>query len=133
MPFCSQCGSQVEAVDVFCARCGARQPNVPQRPPDVFSTLSPRTASVLCYIPYLGFLCSIVVLASERFRSDRTVRFHAFQGLYLFVAYLIEDWVFKPMFAAVHHVAINGMIEALLVFVSFFMIIKVSRDETFSL
>ena len=60
--------------------------------------ISPRTASLLCYIPILGWIVSIVVLASARFRADSRVRFHAFQGLYLFVAWLIVDWVLGPCF-----------------------------------
>ena len=133
MPFCSQCGKQVDAADIFCATCGARQPNVPPRPADPFATITPRTAAVLCYIPGLGWICSIIVLASERFRTNRVVRFHAFQGLYLFVAYLIEDWVLKPMFSVVPHVHINGIVQLVLVGMSIFMIIKASHDEAFAL
>ena len=126
----------MDARDVFCAKCGARQPLGPTRPPDAFSSITPRTASVLCYIPGLGWVCSIIVLASERFRSNRVVRFHAFQGLYLFVAYLIEDWVLKPIFGAIGgtaHLPLNGIIEAVLLGVSIFMIIKASHDEAFAL
>jgi uncharacterized membrane protein len=133
MPFCSQCGNQVDAVDVFCSKCGGRQPNAAPRPADPLAAITPRTAAILCYIPGLGWICSIIVLASERFRTNRVVRFHAFQGLYLFVAYLIDDWVLKPMFMAIPHVHIHGIIEAVLLGVSIFMIVKASRDEAFSL
>jgi uncharacterized membrane protein len=133
MPFCSQCGNQVDAADVFCAKCGARQPTAPRRPADPFGSVTPRTASILCYIPGLGWIGSIIVLASERFRTNRVVRFHAFQGLYLFVAYLIDDWVLKPMFIGIPHVHIHGLIAAVLLGMSIFMIIKASHDEAFAL
>jgi uncharacterized membrane protein len=133
MPFCSQCGNQVDAADVFCAKCGARQPNAPPRPADPFASITPRTASILCYIPGLGWIGSIIVLASERFRGNRVVRFHAFQGLYLFVAYLIEDWVLKPMFSVIPHVHLNGIVDVVLLGMSIFMIVKASRDEAFAL
>jgi uncharacterized membrane protein len=133
MPFCSQCGNQVDAANTFCAKCGARQPHAHPRPPDPFASITPRTASVLCYIPGLGWIGSIIVLASERFRANRVVRFHAFQGLYLFVAYLIEDWVLKPMFFAIPHVHINLLIQVALFGMSIFMIVKASRDEAFAL
>jgi len=134
MPFCSQCGNQVDAKDVFCARCGARQPAAPPRPADPFASVTPRTASILCYIPVVGWIASIVVLASERFRSNRVVRFHAFQGLYLFVAYLIDDWVLNPfVFAPFPHVHLNGIIQLVLLGMSIFMIIKTSHDETYAL
>jgi uncharacterized membrane protein len=133
MPFCSQCGNQVDPADVFCAKCGARQPSAPPRPADPFASITPRTAAILCYIPGLGWIGSIIVLASERFRGNRVVRFHAFQGLYLFVAYLIEDWVLKPMFTVIPHMHLNGIVDAVLLGMSIFMIVKASRDEAFAL
>ena len=134
MPFCSQCGNQVDAPDVFCAKCGARQPVAAPRPADPFRSITPRTASVLCYIPALGWVFSIIVLASERFRADRIVRFHAFQGLYLFVAYLIEYWVLKPMFSVVRHVPLNALIQLVLFGVAIFMIVvTASREEAYAL
>ena len=123
----------MDAADVFCAKCGARQPNAPPRPADPFASITPRTASILCYIPGLGWIGSIIVLASERFRGNRVVRFHAFQGLYLFVAYLIEDWVLKPMFSVIPHVHLNGIVDVVLLGMSIFMIVKASRDEAFAL
>jgi uncharacterized membrane protein len=51
--------------------------------------ISPRTASIICYIPVFGVIPAIIVLASQRFRSNATVRFNAFQSVYLFVAWLI--------------------------------------------
>lgn len=133
MPFCSQCGNQVEPADVFCARCGIRQPVAPPRAADPLASITPRTASILCYVPGLGWIASIVVLASERFRGNRTVRFHAFQGLYLFVAWLISDWVLKPILADIPHVHINGIIQGVLLAMSIFMIIKASQEEAYAL
>src|ERR1041384_2130662 len=102
MPFCSQCGSQVGNADRFCGRCGAAQPPAstpsPGPPRGGVESLNPKTASILCYVPWVGWIAAIVVLASQRFRHDRAVRFHAFQGLYLFVAWLIADQVVRPMF-----------------------------------
>jgi uncharacterized membrane protein len=133
MPYCSQCGNQVDTGDVYCAKCGARQPVAYPRPADPFATITPRTASILCYIPGLGWIGSIIVLASQRFRNDRIVRFHAFQGLYLFVAWLIEDWVLTPILSGIPHVHLNGIVKALLLFMSIFMIIKASHEEAYSL
>jgi len=112
MPFCSKCGFEVQSGDQFCGRCGEPQPDAksagpifpdgtqpqPQTNPkpkntDPFSTVNDTTVSVLCYIPFLGWIASIYVLSVDRFRGKNIVRFHAFQGLYLFVAWLIYDWV----------------------------------------
>src|ERR1035438_10426949 len=94
MPFCSQCGNQVGATEAYCRQCAAHQPVEPATSPsgaDPLAGIPPRTASILCYIPGIGWIASIIVLASDKFRRDRTVRFHGFQGLYLFVAWLLDD------------------------------------------
>src|ERR1700694_466904 len=100
MPYCCQCGTTVGPTDVYCARCGARQSTAapPPPPPDYMAGVSARTASLLCYVPMLGWIVAIVVLASARFRNNSKVRFNAFQGIYLFVAWLIVHWALGPMF-----------------------------------
>jgi len=136
MPFCSQCGNEVGGADSYCHRCGARQPSATASRPagsDPLSTMSPRTASILCYVPGVGWIASIVVLASEKFRGNRDVRFHAFQGLYLFVAWLLDGWVVRPMFSMVPHMPINSLVELLLLGMSIFMMVKAAHNETYSL
>lgn len=133
MPFCSQCGNRAGDRDAYCGRCGARQPMGPTPASDPLSQISPRTASICCYIPGLGWIASIIVLASQRFRKDRVVRFHAFQGLYLFVAWLLDGWVLRPMSEMIPHVPIHELVEALLLGLSIFMIVKAAHDEAYSL
>jgi uncharacterized membrane protein len=142
MPFCSQCGNNVREADRFCGRCGATQPVVPGDPPrpvaprppaDFLAGLSPRTASILCYVPGLGWIFAIIFLAADKFRHHRQVRFHAFQGLYLFVAWLMEDWVLRPMMHLIGHNSLHGLIQAVLLGMSIFMMVKASHDEAYSL
>jgi uncharacterized membrane protein len=136
MPFCSQCGNQVGTTEAYCRQCGAGQPVGPAAFPsgaDPLAGLPPRTASVLCYIPGIGWIASIIVLASEKFRRDRTVRFHAFQGLYLFVAWLMEDWVLRPMFRMAPELHIHGIVGALLLGMSIFMMVKAAHEEAYPL
>jgi uncharacterized membrane protein len=135
MPFCPQCGTEVRATDQFCAKCGGRQP-VASAAPDYLQGTSPRTASLLCYVPVIGWVASIVVLASARFREDRRVRFHAFQGLYLFVAWLLIDWVVKPFFTIMPTGPVRfplGLLHAVIFVAWIFMLVKVSHDETYHL
>ena len=83
MPFCTQCGNQVADSDVFCAQCGHRHSGAtssassgpaagaPRPRPasyptqDPLANLSPRTAAILCYIPTVGWIAAVVVLACE--------------------------------------------------------------------
>lgn len=142
MPFCTQCGGEVKPSDVYCGHCGARQTaaagfaGAPAggAPPHggaasgPFAQLTPHNAAVLCYVPWLGWIASIVILATERFRQDRTVRFHAFQGLYLFVLWLFVDWVFSPLaqYAEVTR-GISSLFKLAVLGVWIFMIVKTSQ------
>ena len=96
-------------------------------------SLNPRTASILCYVPWVGWVAAIVVLASDRFRHDRPVRFHAFQGLYLFVAWLIADQVVRPMFDLMTNLHLYRVVEAVLIGASIFMMVKAAHEETYAL
>lgn len=134
MAYCCKCGNGVQDTDRFCAKCGGEQAGA--RPPSDFaSSFSPRTAAVLCYVPWLGWIVSIVVLASNTFRNDRTVRFHAFQGLYLFVAWLIVQWVFKPweFFMGSPHVPVVEIMKLALLVLSIFMMVKAGEGRPYSL
>ena len=138
MPYCCQCGQTVGERDVYCAKCGARQP-AHEAPKDYLYGVSPRTASLLCYIPVVGWVVAIVVLASARFRDDTKVRFNAFQGLYLFVAWLIVDWVLSPLFHFTYwggppfHRIFPGIMQVIILCAWVFMIIKTAHDEVYKL
>jgi uncharacterized membrane protein len=136
MPFCTQCGHQAADADVYCANCGSRQAApVPGPPGDPLAGLSPRVASILCYVPAVGWIAAVVVLASRRFRSEKIVRFHAFQGLYLFAAWLMVQWVVHPVFLGMSQrfIRIDHILEAILLGVSIFMIVKTSHGEPYVL
>jgi uncharacterized membrane protein len=134
MPYCVNCGTGVGLSDTFCAVCGARQNAAATA--DFMSSLSPRTLSILCYIPLLGWIACVLVLASQRFREDRAIRFHAFQGLYLFVIWLLIDWVISPLVffgpGRVEHLIENVL--TLLIYAAWIvMLVKTSQQQHFSL
>ncbi len=102
--------------------------------------MSRHTASLLCYIPWVGWIAAVVVLASDWFRREHQVRFHAFQGLYLFVAWLLVEWVLMPtvrMNGAGYgfpfpRIAVHGL-QLLVLAAWIVMLLKVSRDENYRL
>ncbi len=129
MPYCTCCGTRVDAGAAYCHNCGAPQNFRPAS--DFLSGISDRTASILCYIPVFGIIPSIVFLASQRFRGNTRVRFNAFQSLYLFVAWLLVS-------AAIPALVITGgwpgaMVMGLLklaVFVCWiYLLIKAAQQE----
>lgn len=140
MPFCTHCGSQVDATAAFCSLCGNRQagasaPAAGKAEPWLDS-IDERAASILCYIPFAGWIACLVFLATQKFRGDRSVRFHAFQGLYLFVVWMLIDMAVTPFFgfgAAQVRRMMSGMLHAAILGVWIYMIYKTSSGETVEL
>jgi uncharacterized membrane protein len=123
--------------DFYCGKCGARQP-IPGSPGAFAAAgegISPRGACMLCYVPFIGWIAGLFVLASERFRQLPDVRFHAFQGLYLFVGWLLVDWVVIPWFPVMPgpFLPIRKILKLALLALSVFMVIKASQQERYSL
>jgi uncharacterized membrane protein len=103
MPFCASCGSQVEGR--FCAKCGATvgagpaspppaQPSPvgpgnypPPVPPASAAGMTDNAASALCYV--LGLVTGVLFLVLAPYNQNRTIRFHAFQSIFLNVAVII--------------------------------------------
>jgi uncharacterized membrane protein len=137
----------VGGFDQFCGKCGARQAGAGPRPPDFgaraqhfVNGLSNRNAALLCYIPWVGWIAAIIVLAADRFRHDRQTRFHAFQGLYLFVTWMIVDWVLVPALSFERYawgfpfVATPARLAQLVILGTWiFMIVKVSHGQDYHL
>jgi len=96
--------------------------------------MSPRAAAILCYIPTIGWIAAVLILASRKFKGDQNVRFHAFQGLYLFAAWLLLRWT-SPFLdgSSDRFLRFDHIFEVLLLGVSVFMIIKTSHEETYVL
>jgi len=139
MLYCVQCGTPVGDRDRFCGKCGAQQ-RVPAgtAPPDFMSNISPRNWSLLCYVPLLGWIASAIVLATGYFRSDRRVLFHAFQGLYLFAAWLLVDWVIAPIMLSAElsfapYRLLSELLKLAVVGAGVFMMIRVANGEDYHL
>ena len=114
MAFCPNCGSQVDGR--FCAKCGASvnvagdAGTIPAPGPAAASTpagLTENVACALCYV--LGLITGVLFLVLAPYNQNRTIRFHAFQSIFLHVAAIILWVVF--MFIS----AVSGM---LLIFVA---------------
>jgi uncharacterized membrane protein len=122
--------------DRFCPACGSAQPGGAAAgaasTADPFTGVSPNTIALLSYAPFLGWIASIIILASERFRRDRHIRFHAFQGLYLSIAWLVYDWVIESILdsAIPRAWTISRLVRLVYVSASIFLMYKTSIRET---
>ncbi len=110
MAFCANCGADVQGR--FCAKCGApaaaagagpaaQAPPPPPPPPPAASPfpaaagpaptaqaagLEENLACALCYV--LGLLTGILFLVLAPYNQNRLIRFHAFQSIFLNIAWV---------------------------------------------
>ena len=111
MAFCANCGAEVQGR--FCAKCGAPAPAAgaapspsasappPPPPPQAASPfpaaaapaptaqaagLEENMACALCYV--LGLLTGVLFLVLAPYNQNRLIRFHAFQSIFLNIAWI---------------------------------------------
>src|SRR5690348_12004568 len=96
MPFCSNCGSDVEGR--FCAKCGtpvgaAAPPGAGSAslPPPAAAGLSDNVTGALCYLGLV--ITGILFLVLEPYSRNRAIRFHAFQAIFLNIAWVVVSIV----------------------------------------
>ena len=116
MAFCPSCGASVEGR--FCAKCGspvpAGAPPVGAVPPGgptpagagyqpvAASGLSDNAAAALCYV--LGLVTGILFLVLTPYNQNRRIRFHAFQSIFLNVAWIVV-WIAISILLGIIHIA----------------------------
>ena len=108
MPFCANCGSQVEGR--FCPKCGAAvaggagpaapvagapSPGGAQYAAPTAAGLTDNVASALCYS--LGLITGILFLVLAPYNQNPKIRFHAFQSIFYCVFAIALGFVFGFM------------------------------------
>jgi uncharacterized membrane protein len=108
--FCQTCGTSLPDGSATCIACGATQGvppgpipgstpgpipgyipgSVPPAAPLPVGGITPNVAGALAYL--LGFITGILFLVIDPFRTDRFVRFHAFQSIFVNLAW-IAFWI----------------------------------------
>lgn len=84
---CTNCGTELGEGAGFCAKCGARTTGSgTAASPQAASGLQSNVAGGLCYLA--GFITGIFFLVADQYKQDRFVRFHAFQAIFLSVAWI---------------------------------------------
>ncbi len=134
MAFCPGCGTQLADGATFCASCGkpigaAASTGAAAAPAPVAAGVTPvaaapssgladNVAGLLCYSP-VGLIADIIFLVTEPYKSNKFIRFHAFQSLYLCaamfalgVAFMIINAILGAVFFPL--VAIAAILELVL-------------------
>ena len=119
MPFCAHCGSQIPDNAAFCGACGKSTSAVPPMPPPpmapppgAFPTANPGLAdNVAGMLAYITIIPAIVFLAVEPYSRKPFVRFHAFQSIFLFVAWtalwIVFTFVLGPIMWVFAHLLLS--------------------------
>jgi uncharacterized membrane protein len=103
MAFCPNCGT--EASGAFCPNCGSSMGGAASGSAPGYSSsassstasstgttygqtagLTQNAASALCYL--LGFITGIIFLVWAPYNQNRTIKFHAWQSIFLHVAFI---------------------------------------------
>jgi uncharacterized membrane protein len=139
MTFCPSCGAPVEGK--FCAKCGtavsgggAGSPSAPPSTPSpsapASSELAPNVASMLCYIPVL--IPSIIFLVLAPYNRNKTIRFNAFQSLFMHIAWFIVWMALGIALPAVSWAlwfGLRSLLQLAFLVLALFMMYKAYQNE----
>jgi uncharacterized membrane protein len=148
MAACPKCGSVISAGSAFCTVCGspvsvisssAAPPPPPPPPGAANAGMTSNVAGALCYL--LGFITGIIFLALEPYKSDKFVRFHAFQSIFIGVIMFAFNIVWSRMFLGMLSLGFFWTIFSFigtLVYLGFFLLwlflmYKAYNNETYKL
>jgi uncharacterized membrane protein len=79
---------------------GAAVPPLGVTPGPAATGMTDNAASALCYV--LGLITGILFLVLAPYNQNKIIRFHAFQSIFLNVAWVVFWIVFNIIFAALH-------------------------------
>ena len=116
MAFCSKCGAQYEGQ--FCAACGA--PTVGANAAG--AGLTTNMASTLCY--GLFIIGGIVFLVLAPYNANKTVRFHAFQSIFVGLAMIALNITLSVALPVLTYLMISPVISLASLGLWIFMLVK---------
>ena len=102
MAFCATCGAAVEGS--FCAKCGSQvgaAPSASSGPAmQASGAMADNVASGLCYL--VGLITGIIFLVLAPYNKNPVVRFHAFQSIFLNLAWFVIAFALNLFLGIMH-------------------------------
>lgn len=136
MPYCANCGTEVEGR--FCAKCGtpvgaAAPPGAGTAGPNPLPAptatgLADNLAGALCYLGLL--ITGILFLVLEPYNKNRAIRFHAMQAIFLNIAWIVVWFVLNIVLVAIHLGALLTLVWLAFVALWVYMIITTYQGKT---
>lgn len=90
MAFCNMCGAQIADGSTTCAACAGRIPATPGA--TVGAPAQGMADNVAGMLAYITIIPAIIFLVMEPYNRNRFIRFHAWQNIFLHVAW-IACWI----------------------------------------
>ncbi len=137
MAFCANCGAAVEGR--FCQKCGTpvgavgggAAPGAGVNPPDAAPVgvtplpqvatsvaMNDNLAGALCYL--VGFITGILFLVLTPYNQNRTIRFHAFQSIFLNIAWFAVYIIVSIVSLAFHVIPFLGTFVSIVLHLALF-------------
>jgi uncharacterized membrane protein len=136
MAFCSKCGAQVTDGAGFCPACGtavgaqaAGSAATGQTSGVQSSGMQSNVAGLLSYILIIG----IIFLFVEPLKSDKFVRFHAFQSIFYWVAVIVIFFCLGAVLPFGLWIAVYWPLRVLTFVGMVFLMYKAYNNERFKL
>lgn len=118
MAFCNMCGAQIADGTTTCAVCAGRVATAPVAPAAAVSSTGGMADNVAGMLAYITIIPAIIFLVMEPYNKSRFVRFHAWQNIFLHVAW-IALWIVLMILSAVFaFIPILGHIIAFLLWMA---------------
>ena len=87
MAFCNMCGAQIPDGTTTCAACASRIPATPAA--GAAAPASGMADNVAGMLAYITIIPAIIFLVVEPYNKNRFIRFHAWQNIFLHVAWVV--------------------------------------------
>jgi uncharacterized membrane protein len=108
----------------FCPKCGAPVSGGGAAPA---GGLAENVAGALCYL--LGFITGILFLVLAPYNQNKTIRFHAFQSIFLHVAFLVLWFVAGMILPSIVSLVLSPIIGLAGLAVWLFMMWKTYQNQ----
>ena len=142
--FCAKCGTTVNDGAGFCNACACSGGRRARRHQRIQSLRGPTLFNIIGALTYLGGLITgIIFLAVAPYNKDPFVRFHAFQSIFLSLAYIVVSIVLGAVFGMFFAAGAGFLWSLLTLAISLvrlaflllwlFMMYKAYNNERFSL